>query len=109
MFSDDKAAGQMKFDGQVLSDDMRGKFRTKSLRHVELTAPYMHDGSLATLEDVVTFYNDGGGATGFPGAKDPLLVPLNLTTQEIQDLVAFLKSLTGEPVPAALTVNTSAP
>lgn len=107
MYSDDPVAGAMKIAGMVRSDDMRGKFRTKSLRHLTMTGPYFHDGSRATLEDVVRFYNDGGGDTGFPGSKDPLLAPLNLTDAEIADLVAFLESLTGEPVPTELTVNTN--
>ncbi len=68
-----------------------GKFKVPSLRNVELTAPYMHDGSLATLEDVIEHYNSGGQP--HPN-KSGLIQPLNLTTQEKQDLVNFLKSLT---------------
>lgn len=71
----------------------RGKFKTPSLRNVELTGPYMHDGSLATLEQVVAHYNSGG--SNHP-AKAAQLVPLNLTNEEQQDLVNFLKSLTDE-------------
>jgi len=98
MYSDDPVAGAAKLEGVVQSDEVRGQFRTKSLRHLTATAPYMHDGSLATLEDVVRFYNDGGGTTGFPGTKSGLLVPLNLSSSEISDLVAFLEALTGEQV-----------
>ncbi len=72
----------------------KGKFRTPTLRNVALTAPYMHDGSLRTLEDVVDFYNRGGGKS--PYVKDALIVPLHLTAPEKKDLVDFLKSLTGE-------------
>ncbi len=72
-----------------------GKFRTPSLREVSRTAPYMHNGSLATLEDVVAFYDRGGGQHG---NKSPLLRPLNLTESEKQALVEFLKSLSGDPV-----------
>lgn len=68
-------------------------FRTPSLLEVSRTAPYMHSGAIATLEDVVNFYNDGGGSS--PN-KDSRLRPLGLTTQEISDLVAFLESL-GSP------------
>jgi cytochrome c peroxidase len=68
----------------------RGKFKTPTLRGLTLTAPYMHDGSLKTLEDVVDFYNNGGGAN--PN-RDPLIEPLGLTEEERKDLVAFLKSL----------------
>jgi cytochrome c peroxidase len=68
-----------------------GAFKTPSLRNVALTAPYMHDGSLATLEDVVEHYNKGGN----PNANlDPEIKPLHLTEQEKRDLVAFLRSLT---------------
>lgn len=72
----------------------KGKFRTPTLRNVALTAPYMHDGALHTLGDVVDFYNRGGGKTSF--AKDSLIVPLHLKTSEKKDLINFLKSLTGE-------------
>ncbi len=67
-----------------------GAFRTPPLREVALTAPYMHNGTLATLDDVVRFFNKGGG----PGNK--VLKPLRLTDAEAAQLVAFLKSLTSE-------------
>ena len=108
-FSDDPIAGAEKLVGLAPTESMKGQFRTKSLRHVAKTAPYFHNGSAPTLEAVVRFYNEGGGTMGYPGAKDPLMVPLNLTDREILDLVAFLKTLTGEPVPEYLTVNTAAP
>ena len=109
MYSDDPAAGMAKLAGLTVTDEMKGQFRTKSLRHLTKTAPYFHNGSMATLEDVVRFYNAGGAESGFPGTKDPLLVPLNLSESEITDLVAFLETLTGEPVPEQYTVNTAAP
>ena len=62
----------------------------------------MHTGQFKTLREMVEFYNDGGHPDGFVGTKDPLIVPLNLTESEIDDLVAFLGTLTGEQVPAAL-------
>jgi cytochrome c peroxidase len=67
------------------------RFRTPSLRNVAVTAPYMHDGSLRTLEDVVRFYARGG--VSHPGL-DPLLRPVALSDEEVADLVAFLESLT---------------
>jgi cytochrome c peroxidase len=70
----------------------RGAFKTPSLRNVALTAPYMHDGSVASLEAIVDFYDRGGDAAG--GRSDKVL-PLELTTTEKSDLVAFLASLTG--------------
>ena len=72
-----------------------GKFRTPSLREVGRTAPYMHNGSLPTLEGVVAFYDRGGGPHR---NKSPLLKPLGLTAGEKRALVEFLKSLAGDPV-----------
>jgi len=73
----------------------RGKFRTPSLREVPLTAPYMHNGVFATLEDVVEFYDRGSGT--HPN-KSSLLRPLGLTDAEKKALAEFLKSLAGDPV-----------
>lgn len=72
----------------------RGAFRTPSLRHVAQTPPYMHDGSLRTLTEVVDFYVGGGNSNP---QLDPEIRPLALTRQDRDDLVAFLTSLTGEP------------
>ena len=70
-----------------------GAFKTPTLREIEHTAPYMHDGSLKTMEEVVDFYDRGG----IPNQNlDPRIKKLNLTDQEKKDLVAFLKSLSGE-------------
>jgi cytochrome c peroxidase len=68
----------------------RGRFKTPTLRGLRLTAPYMHDGSLPTLVDVVEFYDRGGNANP---QLDPRLQPLHLTAAEKQQLVAFLTSL----------------
>jgi len=74
-----------------------GAFKTPTLRNIAVTFPYMHDGSLETLEDVVDFYNNGGRVN----ENDPLsgflsggIKPLNLTNKEKKDLVAFLQALT---------------
>ena len=69
-----------------------GKFKTPTLREIARTAPYMHDGSLATLEDVVDFYTDGGRPNPF---LDREVRSLRLTDDEKAALVAFLRSLTG--------------
>lgn len=74
-------------------EDDKGKFRTSALRGIAHTAPYMHDGSLATLKDVVDYYNTGGSA--HPN-KDPLMKPLNLTAEEVDALVAFMEAMSGE-------------
>ena len=71
----------------------RGLFKTPTLREVTHTSPYMHDGSMATLEDVVTFYNDGGRPNPNLDAE---IRPLKLTAEEKQSLVAFLRSLSGQ-------------
>ncbi len=70
-----------------------GKFRTPSLRNVALTAPYMHDGSIATLEGVLDHYAAGGRGHDNP-EKDSRMDPVELTPQNRLDLVAFLQSLT---------------
>ena len=70
-----------------------GAFKTPTLRDIARTAPYMHDGSLATLENVVDFYNKGGIKNK---NLDEKLKPLDLSKAEQTDLVAFLKSLNGE-------------
>jgi cytochrome c peroxidase len=74
-------------------DTDRGAFKTPTLREVSNTSPYMHDGSLATLEDVVAFYDEGG--RGNPNL-DVDVRPLGLTAEEKRVLVAFLGSLSGE-------------
>lgn len=83
-------------------EDM-GKFKAPSLRNIAVTAPYMHDGSIATLEEVIEHYNAGGrtirtGPHAGVGADNPLksefIRPMGLTPQEKRDLVAFLRSLT---------------
>jgi cytochrome c peroxidase len=68
-----------------------GKFKVPGLRNVEASAPYMHDGSLATLEDVVEHYDRGGSGHR---TTDPSIRVLSLSTDEKADLVTFLRSLT---------------
>lgn len=69
-----------------------GKFKTPTLRNITLTAPYMHDGSLETLQEVIEFYNQGGRPN--PNL-DKEIKPLELTDEEKIDLLEFLESLTG--------------
>jgi cytochrome c peroxidase len=80
------------------TESMKGAWRTPSLRNVALTAPYMHDGRYATLEEVVDHY-DRGGDPDAVGTKDVRIKPLRLTAAERADLVAFMKTLTGPPLP----------
>ncbi len=74
-----------------------GKFKAPTLRNIALTAPYMHDGSIATLEGVLDHYAAGGRKGDNPN-KDPLLGGFTLSPQGREDLIAFLKSLTDEMV-----------
>ena len=93
------AAGHYQDLGRYLlthKEQDKGAFRTPSLRNVALTAPYMHDGSLKTLKDVIDFYVRGGNPNPH---QDELIHPLNLTEEEKADLLEFLQSLTGEMPP----------
>ena len=94
--------------------DELGAFKTSTLRNVAVTAPFMHDGSLKTLRDVVEHYNNGGVTNKNDRVNDFLsggIRPLNLTEDEISDLVAFLESLTSPQFAAhesASAMNTPA-
>mgnify|MGYP000020274008 CR=1 FL=1 len=89
----------------TLDPQHKGLFRPPSLRNIELTAPYMHDGSIASLRDVVLHYARGGRLTEFgvnagDGAQSPLksglVTGFDATEQEIDDVIAFLKALTDD-------------
>ena len=84
----------------------RWAYKTPSLRNVALTAPYMHNGSLATLEAVVRFYNQGGVNNE---NLSPLIKPLRLSETEIRQLVVFLQSLTGSNVATLVSDGFAAP
>lgn len=73
----------------------KGKFRTPSLRDLCYTAPYMHNGIYATLEEVVAFYNAGGGES--PNKSDQIF-PLGLSAEQQSDLVAFMESMCGDQI-----------
>jgi cytochrome c peroxidase len=100
----------------TLSPADRYAFRTPTLRNAELTAPYMHDGALATLEDVVRFY-DKGAAPRHPAVGDALVDPvvrdpLGLTDEEVSAIVEFLRALTDPGTgldPTLLSVPASVP
>ena len=93
----DKRSSELgRFAVTRLFDDL-GAFKTSTLRNIALTAPYMHDGSRATLRDVVVHYNNGGVANEGDPVNDFLsggIRPLNLTDEQIDDLVAFMEALT---------------
>jgi cytochrome c peroxidase len=80
-------------DGRMTDEGAgRGEFKTPTLREVARTSPYMHDGSVATLEDVVDYYDRGGNVNPW---LDPELRPLHLSDDEKRALVAFLRALSG--------------
>jgi cytochrome c peroxidase len=79
-----------RFEVTRLAEDT-GAFRTPSLRNIELTGPYMHDGSLRSLEEVIEFYAQGGIPNPYLSNE---MNPLNLSGEDKADLLAFLKSLT---------------
>lgn len=84
-----------RFDATGVESD-KGAFKTPTLRNVAQTAPYMHDGSLKTLRDVVDFYVGGGNSNPH---LDKEMKPLDLSREERDDLVVFLEALTGEMPP----------
>jgi cytochrome c peroxidase len=110
VLASEKTAEFGRFALTITLDDL-GAFKTSTLRNVAVTAPYMHDGSLETLRDVVVHYNNGGVTDKTDRVSDYLsggIRPLNLTEQQISDLVAFLESLTS-PQFAALAAKPAAP
>jgi cytochrome c peroxidase len=110
-YSDDPDFGQMFLDAvEPQTEDLQGRFRVPTVRDAARSAPFMHDGSIATLADLIEFYDAGG--TGVPadqiaGTLDPDLAPLGLTDDEKADLTAFIEALSGDEIPAALTTNTA--
>ncbi|MEZ9445276.1 cytochrome c peroxidase [Vibrio sp. 10N.222.54.F12] len=83
--------------------EMLGKFRTPSLRYTKYTAPYMHNGTIPTLEAVIDFYDRGGVAddgrtTGYPKTKSALIQPLGLTEQDKKNLLSFIEAFSGEQI-----------
>ena len=85
--------------GQLPLPRMKGAFKTPTLRDIALSAPYFHDGSAATLMDVMQTYADHGYAEG---NISPEVKKINLNKQDMQDLVAFMQALTTPPEPLTL-------
>jgi cytochrome c peroxidase len=93
----DKATSELGRFAVTDTLDELGAFKTSTLRNIALTAPYMHDGSLKTLREVVDHYNNGGVSDPEDRVNDFLsggIRPLDLGEQQIEDLVAFMESLT---------------
>ena len=74
-----------------LNESDNGKFKVPTLRNISITYPYMHDGSMKSLEEVVDHYISGGKMNA---NKDKRINPVNISEKEKHDLIAFLKSLT---------------
>ena len=100
-----KPAGPLKVDlgryNESKDDFDKGAFKTPGLRDITKSPPYMHNGSEATLKDVIEFYDRGGDAKE---NVSPFITPLGLTSQEKKDLVEFLKALDGEPILVTLPI-----
>ena len=100
-----KPAGPLKVDlgryNESKDDFDKGAFKTPGLRDITKSPPYMHNGTEATLKDVIEFYDRGGDTKE---NVSPLITPLGLTSQEKKDLVEFLKALDGEPVLVTLPI-----
>jgi cytochrome c peroxidase len=94
-FSDQQDSSHI--EALVEQDLDLGSFRTPSLRNVEKTGPYMHNGVYTNMWDVVSHYNFGGGTGAYSGKKEAAISPLLLTDQEMDDLVEFLRSLSDGP------------
>jgi cytochrome c peroxidase len=106
-YSDDRHTGRL--NGFCDLSIPNNLWRTKELRQIAHTAPYMRDGQLATLEDVIDFYDRGGDPADANNVGPREIHQLHLSHQEKQDLIAFLGTLTGDPVPAARLVDTHRP
>jgi cytochrome c peroxidase len=117
-WSDDPVSGAAKIatqpdyvapDGGVPPDSDLGMFRTKHLRQITETGPYMHNGSYPTLEDVLALYNAGGGDAGVGMLDKAFMGHVALSDEEEAQLLAFMKTLTGDLPDPALLQDTSAP
>ncbi len=111
-FSDDReGAAAKKLSFLVQKPEQWGQFKTPSLRSVALSAPYMHQGQKKTLRDVLHHYSTLEGALppGHHGQPEQLIVPLQFTIQEMEDLQAFLIALTGAPLDPKLLEQPASP
>ncbi len=93
---EEKRAGRFQDEGRFVVTgklEDHGAFKTPTLREIARTAPYMHDGTFSTLEEVIDYYDRGGNKNPFLDAE---LRPLGLSDTEKQALLAFLRSLNGD-------------
>jgi cytochrome c peroxidase len=107
LWSDDPSdTSAMSYVNATLDSIPEGAYRTPSLRNVSMTAPYMHDGSIATLPEVVWHYTQGITDENTPGAPAASFRPLYLSADEQAALVAFLESLASAPPPDVIAPPT---
>ena len=99
IYSDSRSESEQMLSGMEVKPENQGAFRTPPLRNVAITAPYFHTGEFPTLLSVIEFKNDGGFTSGFSSMPAVPMEPLGLSEQELNDLVAFLETLTGELPP----------
>lgn len=102
-FSDNTAVGAQKLAGLTQNSRQLGQFKTPTLRNIDLTGPYFHTGFQGSLRDVVDFYNRGGDRSGFSGVQDVRINELFMTETQVNDVVSFLRTLNGAPLPSNLT------
>jgi cytochrome c peroxidase len=110
VLSDPKTSELGRFAVTTAFDEI-GAFKTSTLRNIAVTGPYMHDGSLKTLRDVVKHYNEGGKSPGDPSINPYLsggIRPLDLSERQIDDLVAFMETLTSAQYANAKTKESDA-
>lgn len=90
-------------------EQLRGAFRTPSLRCVAKRPTFFHAGQVRSLADVMLFFDQGGDTSGFQGVKDERMVPLGLTPEERRQIIAFLRSLDGAGPDPSLLVEPQLP
>ncbi len=102
---DSSGAATDKVSSLTAATSDTGAFKTPTLRSVNKTPPYFHNGTFSSLWDVANFYNFAGNAGNFPGTKDTILTTRHMTNEEMEDLVNFLKALEGEALSTSLTTG----
>jgi cytochrome c peroxidase len=109
IYSDGKPAVLPRLQAIRKSDHNWGEFKTPGLRNVAERSPYMHEGQFAILEDVLHYYSTLDEALPPDHDQEQILFPLNLSEEDVADLVAFLKTLTGRPLDEKLLRQPASP
>jgi cytochrome c peroxidase len=101
-YSDDPSGGKERLEGLKAKLINKGQLKTPGLRNIAMTGPYMHQGQMSTLKEVVNYYSTLNGAAPLAGPDEHLLVARHLSASEVDDLVSFLNALTDESATASL-------